>query len=63
MSDEQPFSQELISRRNLAKRWDKTTEFLKHKERSGELRPIKLGYRSVAYRISEVILLEEKMSS
>jgi hypothetical protein len=56
-------TQEFISRPNLAKRWDKTVEFLKHKERSGELKPVKLGYRSVVYRIREVLELERTMSS
>lgn len=56
-------AQEFISRRNLAKRWDKSTEFIKHKERTGELHPTKLGYRSVAYRLSEIIEFENKMTS
>jgi hypothetical protein len=62
-SDDQTPPQEFISRRNLAKRWDKSIEFIKHKERTGELHPTKLGYRSVAYRLSEIIEFENKMTS
>ena len=55
--------QEFISRNNLAKRWDKSVEFIKHKERAGELQPFRFGYRSVGYRLQEVIELEENMTS
>lgn len=61
-SGDQLLTQEFISRPNLAKRWDKSVEFLKHKERSGELRKIVFGYRSVGYRLREVIELEESMT-
>ncbi|MGJ8641832.1 MAG: hypothetical protein ACSHX9_00360 [Luteolibacter sp.] len=61
-SGDQSLTQEFISRGNLAKRWDISIEFIKHKERAGDLKPVKLGYRSIAYSLRDVIELEKSMS-
>jgi hypothetical protein len=47
----------LLSRRQLADRWQLSTETLKRRERCGTLPFLKLG-RGVRYRISDVESLE-----
>jgi len=48
---------QLLTRRQLADRWQLSTETLKRRERCGVLSPLKLG-RGVRYRLADVERIE-----
>jgi hypothetical protein len=47
-----------LNRKQLAKRWGISVRQLIVKERAGELRPLRLSYRTVRYRLSDIVALE-----
>ena len=47
----------LLTRKDLSDRWQLSVETLKRRERSGILRPLKLG-RGVRYRLDDIERLE-----
>ena len=48
----------LISRQRLSSRWELSLESLRRRELAGLLHPVRLGRRTVRYRMSEVLALE-----
>jgi len=64
-TDSNSVHEKMLSRQQLAERWEVSVEFLKRKEKPGKparLKPIKLGYRCVRYRLSDIEELEQEMS-
>jgi hypothetical protein len=55
MIKQEPY--ELLTRRQLAKRWRFSTETIKRRERAGILPALKLG-RGVRYRIEDIRRIE-----
>jgi len=53
-----PLGEGLISRQRLASRWELSLESLRRRELAGLLHPVRLGRRTVRYRMSEVLALE-----
>lgn len=51
-------SERLLSRKQLARRWDKSIKTLKRWEKAGKLRPFTLGPRTVRYRLSDILAFE-----
>jgi hypothetical protein len=49
----------LLDRNALKKRWGKSLETLKRLERTGVLKPLKLGAK-VSYRLSDVVAAEQE---
>jgi predicted site-specific integrase-resolvase len=52
--------EKLLSRKELAQRWDCHIETLKRWEARGRLKPIKVGYKFLRYRLSDIEALERK---
>lgn len=48
-----------ISRKELSERWSLSIKTLKRREKDGTLRPLSLGKRTVRYRLSEILAIEE----
>jgi hypothetical protein len=48
-----------LSRRDLAERWTTSIKTLKRREKAGILRPLSLGPRTVRYRLSDILRIEE----
>jgi hypothetical protein len=53
-----PLGEGLISRQRLSSRWELSLESLRRRELAGLLHPVRLGRRTVRYRMSEVLALE-----
>lgn len=49
-----------ITRKQLAIRWNCSTETIKRKERSGYVKPFKFGQRFVRYRLADIEQLERE---
>lgn len=49
----------LISRKELAERFNLSIKTLKRREKAGLLRPLTLGPRTVRYRLSDILAIEE----
>ena len=52
-----------LSRGELMRRWRVSVETLKRRERERILRPIRMGVRTVRYRLSDVVRAEEQATS
>jgi hypothetical protein len=50
----------LLSRKQVAKRWEVCTETVKRRERSGLLPPVRFNQRLTRYRLRDVIALERE---
>lgn len=48
-----------LSRKELAERWSLSIKTLKRREKVGALRPLSLGARTVRYRLSDILAIEE----
>jgi len=48
-----------LSRKELSARWNLSTKTLKRREKEGILRPLSFGARTVRYRLSEILAIEE----
>lgn len=48
-----------LSRKELAERWNVSIKTLKRREKAGTLRPLSLGARTVRYRLSDILAIEE----
>lgn len=48
-----------LSRKELSARWSLSIKTLKRREKEGILRPLSLGARTVRYRLSEILAIEE----
>jgi hypothetical protein len=51
-------TERLLTRRELAERWNCSTETVKRKTAAGILIPVRFGLRFVRYRLSQIELLE-----
>src|SRR5437764_15372101 len=51
---------QLLSRRAVARRWGVSTETIKRRERAGSLHALKFNSRLTRYRLSEVELIERE---
>lgn len=51
---------QLLTRLELAQRWKVSIKTLKRRERSKILRPVKLKWRIVRYRMTDVLRIEEE---
>jgi len=56
---DQTTSQQLISRKALATRWQCTPETIKRRTREGLLHPVRFNQRNLRYRLSEIIQVED----
>ena len=52
-------SERLLSRKQLADRWNLSTKTIKRREKAGELRPLTLSANCVRFRLSEILAIEE----
>lgn len=52
-------SEQLLSRRALANRWNCCIETIKRREREGMLRAIRFNQRLLRYKLSEILAIEE----
>jgi DNA-binding transcriptional regulator PaaX len=50
----------LISRAEVMRRWRISIESVKRREKEGVLRPVRIGWRAVRYRLSDVVRAEEQ---
>jgi hypothetical protein len=48
-----------LSRKELSERWNPSIKTLKRREKAGTLRPLSLGARTVRYRLSDILRIEE----
>jgi len=48
-----------LSRKELSERWNVSIKTLKRREKAGILRPLSLGPRTVRYRLSDILRIEE----
>ena len=48
---------EMLTRRDLARRWRVSTETLKRREKAGLLRALKIGH-GIRYRLSDILNFE-----
>lgn len=48
-----------VSRKELAARWKLSIKTIKRREQAGILRPLSLGARTVRYRLSEILAIEQ----
>jgi predicted DNA-binding transcriptional regulator AlpA len=53
---------QLISRRDLAARWNLSIKTIHRREKEGILCPLFLGERTVRYRLSEIIEVERRLT-
>ena len=51
-------SEQLLSRRALAQRWDCCIETIKRREREGILKPIRFNQRLLRYKLSDILAIE-----
>jgi predicted DNA-binding transcriptional regulator AlpA len=54
-----PKQERQLSRKELSERWNLSIKTLKRREKEGILRPLSLGARTVRYRLSEILAIEE----
>jgi hypothetical protein len=54
-----PKEERQLSRKELSERWNLSIKTLKRREKAGTLRPLSLGARTVRYRLSEILKIEE----
>jgi len=54
-----PKQDRLLSRKELSERFGVSIKTLKRREKDGILRPLSLGARTVRYRLSEILAIEE----
>lgn len=54
-----PKQERQLSRKELSERWNLSIKTIKRRERAGILRPLSLGARTVRYRLSEILAIEE----
>ena len=54
-----PKQERQLSRKELSARWNLSIKTLKRREKEGILRPLSLGARTVRYRLSEILAIEE----
>jgi hypothetical protein len=54
----QAISEQMLSRKAVAERWQTSVETCKRRERAGLLKPIRFNQRLVRYRLSDVIAYE-----
>ena len=54
-----PKQERQLSRKELSERWNLSIKTLKRREKAGALRPLSLGARTVRYRLSEILKIEE----
>jgi len=54
-----PNQDRLLSRKELAERFSCSIKTLKRREKAGTLRPLSLGARTVRYRLSDILAIEE----
>jgi hypothetical protein len=55
-------SEQLLSRKALAKRWECSLETIKRRTRKGLLHPVRFSQRMIRYPISEIIRVEQEGS-
>jgi len=55
-------SEQLISRKALATRWQCSPETIKRRTREGVLHPVRFNQRMLRYRMSEVVSVEQEAS-
>ena len=55
----QVIPQTFFDRDQLARRWKTSISTLKRREKSGELRPTRLGGRIVRYSMAHILAIEE----
>jgi hypothetical protein len=53
-------SEQLLSRKALAKRWQCSLETIKRRTREGVLHPVRFSQRMIRYPISEIIRVEQE---
>jgi predicted site-specific integrase-resolvase len=51
-------SEQLLSRRAVADRWQTSVETIKRRERDGLLKPIRFNQRLLRYKLSEIEAIE-----
>jgi len=61
--DQKETLQTLLTRAELATRWGTTLNLLRAKERRGELEQVRLGPKSIRYRLSDILAIEGKTSN
>jgi len=54
-----PIEERQLSRKELSERWNLSVKTIKRREKEGILRPLSLGARTVRYRLSEILAIEE----
>ena len=54
-----PRQERQLSRKELSARWNLSIKTIKRREAEGILRPLSLGARTVRYRLSEILAIEE----
>jgi len=52
-----------LSRKELSERWILSIKTLKRREKAGILRPLSLGARTVRYRLSDILRIEEEAAA
>jgi len=55
-----PTSEQLVSRKSLAARWQCSVETVKRRTAAGQLHAIRFGPRMVRYALSEIIRVEQE---
>jgi hypothetical protein len=53
-----PKDDRTLSRKELSERWNLSIKTLKRREQTGQLNPMKLGPRTVRYRLSDILGIE-----
>ena len=53
-------TEQLISRKALAKRWSCSTETIKRRTCDGLLHPLRFNSRMIRYQLSEIIRIEQE---
>ena len=51
-------SEQLLSRRALARRWECCNETIKRKTRAGLLYPVRFNSRMLRYKLSDILAIE-----
>jgi len=59
--DGDPPARRFLDRKQLASRWQISVSTLKRREAAGDLKPTRLGPRTVRYAVSHVLEIEEAM--
>ena len=58
--DSEPPARRFLDRKQLASRWQSSISTLKRREAAGELKPTRLGPRTVRYAMAHILEIEER---